>query len=673
MSSSINAASELLINNWALIFSTVTVGGLMAGILLSFFLRHRFPIGTTSNPGTVVLVFVSTFWFAMLNFYIASADIAWDRIAVENEPNVVVKERREALLAERSRTALGSATLSLVGGAAVLLAALYVFRRGTKEIRETRRLEPQSIASFLKSRKLDDILSRATRNVHIVSLTDYVVRTSYAEATGKATSRDVTVSTYVYLPRTLNETALRDYVARFEKYQPAGDEILPQLKRFWGNFTADLPPQALVHGANPEKFDVKFYSETPKGWAIFADVDETVKKAEVIYFFPYLVASRNQDRGGIQLRPESELYHELLRWLRQVQSSTHTPRPEALAEWRQQIERYTRGPSGGETSDQPEESKWADGDRSISHGLGLLFGETERERRIRRRILQITRSCATLAHTQPIYLPIVSWWLDLAVRRNLKSLADFADRHEGKWTLSLKLDAAQIAGRLLAAQMKQLQSGSSYDSATKLRLWRSGNLAYFFEKTEQAIARGARVRRIFVVCEMRVDGAREYQRKSEIDTIVRILRSHLDLASRHPSSNTSDATAGSYEVRVFGWEELEKVGRLTGETPEPICLGDPVGLFRILDGERSQLLKFVSREPDLSEVEFGLVEESDRDVQRFEVMWKASQASPLSAQRIDEIEAQLTQWGEIRRNKAPKGRTKRLVPRSSESPDAEER
>jgi hypothetical protein len=130
------------------------------------------------------------------------------------------------------------------------------------------------------------------------------------------------------------------------------------------------------------------------------------------------------------------------------------------------------------------------------------------------------------------------------VRRNADSLRGLnagGDQH-----FLVPPMGADLADAILAAQMRAMAKGDSYDVISNLSSWKGQQLRELHEEERKAIQfRGARVRRIFNL-------TRRYRSQLKDTEAREILLNHLNNSKDWGVTETQI----SYEVRVLGIEEL---------------------------------------------------------------------------------------------------------------------
>lgn len=314
------------------IILVLTVGSVAGGILL-FINRADFPIATSNNPGTYTLVATWTLCYALLDYKATVSAVRWDTRKGE------LSSADQPLIDSRRTTAYWNLAFRIVGVSAALFAGLYIWHAQAKNIQETKKFEEVSIKAFLDDRVMTDVLSRARKNVYIVSLADVYVRNSHSKDIAEATVNGKQVVSMIYLPVEKDEAAINGYVGYFRLYQPNGNRVMSVLKPMWGTETVGPPYTGTTTTPVPERYHLRFYSDPPRGWGIFIDVSDDMTTAKEIYWFPYFNASRNQDRPGLHFAAPSKLADEIMLWLKSVYDTKSRPADaETIAFWNQKIQ-----------------------------------------------------------------------------------------------------------------------------------------------------------------------------------------------------------------------------------------------------------------------------------------------------------------------------------------------
>jgi len=180
---------------------------------------------------------------------------------------------------------------------------------------------------------------QSARSVYYVGLSDSWVSSNYCDKLVTALQNGVKFAVYLYLPEDTSDASIQDYVGVFRRYTPQGDDYLGQLRGMW--MEPALPrftgrPCASGAGrdtAYMSNYSKSFYSAYPEGWLVAVNVTpESLKDADRLFFFPYLVQAVKMSRPGLCVPKESELFAELLAWLRTVYTSSK-PASEAPTKW----------------------------------------------------------------------------------------------------------------------------------------------------------------------------------------------------------------------------------------------------------------------------------------------------------------------------------------------------
>ena len=81
-------------------------------------------------------------------------------------------------------------------------------------------------------------------------------------------------------------------------------------------------------------------------------------------------------------------------------------------------------------------------------------------------------------------------------------MAALTKKRDKEWEYSMPYTQSQVAGRILATQMKIIhKSGGYYNSISRISFWEEDKLDYFFLKTENAVKAGREVKRVFNLCD----------------------------------------------------------------------------------------------------------------------------------------------------------------------------
>lgn len=281
--------------------------------------------------------------------------------------------------------------------------------------------------------------------------------------------------------------------------------------------------------------------------------------------------------------------------------------------------------------------------QAVSNGLETLLGDDRRALKLKDHILEIVEAGAAIRRTRVEFIAFLTWFIDLGLRENLSDLAKVMSDGRGYGTFKLKVTAVEVVGRVFGTLMKLLGEGSSYDSISRLHIWRSDKFRYYYSKTEKAVGNGVTIRRVFNVCGLKARGSTPEEKEEDVKQIVSALRMHLELNKKYPFEKWVESSSpGYYETRIFGNEELDKIsGDLVKRAAFVRSL---MGFFRIKEAPNKIRRIQFSAAPNtanLTELSYGHFDEDSGDVKMFEQMWEASKDSPLTEDRIRFIEKQL--------------------------------
>ena len=274
---------------------------------------------------------------------------------------------------------------------------------------------------------------------------------------------------------------------------------------------------------------------------------------------------------------------------------------------------------------------------ALDRALDTLLGsDDERVRNsLRKNIKEVVESAHELRKRQTPdtlqYLSVISWLIDNTVTKNAKNLLGMAKGTDEEFHYEVPSSAAEMAGRVLAAQMKMMNkptgtSGDYYDSIANVNHWKGGEFNYYFEKTQRAAKRGVKIRRIFNFNLYETDMERLKQSKldgetisEEYDDIYTVIKRHVDFAKE------SD---GNYQVRFFLNSHIDKVKKDMRHRSKGDIEGACFGLFK--RNSANTIIRFVADTPTLSKMRLGYITANHRDIELFEAIWKvADKQNPL--------------------------------------------
>lgn len=295
------------------------------------------------------------------------------------------------------------------------------------------------------------------------------------------------------------------------------------------------------------------------------------------------------------------------------------------------------------------ELRISEGKQALIRGLENRLGDDARARKLREHLLEVVEASREVGRTEVEFLTFLTWYIDLGLRENLSDLAKIMSDERGRGTFSLKVTAVEVVGRVFGTLMKLLGKGSSYDSISRLHIWRSDKFSYYYDKTKIAVSNGVTIRRVFNVYGLTVRGSTEKERDDDIKQVVDALRMHLELTNKYPFKDYDESKLqGYYETRIFGQEELDSIS--SDELTRANYIRSLMGFFRIKEKNGgTRRIQFAAKQhsPPLTELSYGYFDESSSDVKMFEEMWKASKDSALTEGRIKVIEEQLKSHSRI--------------------------
>jgi len=295
------------------------------------------------------------------------------------------------------------------------------------------------------------------------------------------------------------------------------------------------------------------------------------------------------------------------------------------------------------TNDEIAKMRSAEGWQALEVGLEELLGGDSKKKNLRENIKQIVRSAHTLKQKQTDetaqYLNVLSWLVGESARENAKVLEGLANEELSDWYYRVPSSAAQMAARILGAQMKVMKKGDSYDSVSDLMLWRDKQLQYFFDNVKKAaLEREVKFRRVFNLCNMDLKRYHKERRQdldalqiqNELEEIISIINPHLDLQERCELHAQKDINwTGSYEVKFLTEAHVPKLKALT-KRREIEIKGASFALFKKHNSERIIRFQAEDTTPLLSRMRLGYRTTKDPDVYFFKDIWEiASSENPF--------------------------------------------
>lgn len=277
----------------------------------------------------------------------------------------------------------------------------------------------------------------------------------------------------------------------------------------------------------------------------------------------------------------------------------------------------------------------AKGFDALDYALDTLIGsDDERARnRLRDNIKKIVSSAYELRQLQTEetlqYLNVISWLIDKAATKNAENLVGMAQGTTVEFHYEVPASAAEMAGRILGAQMKVLNrkgSKDSYDSIADISHWSGTEFDYYFERTQHAANRGVKIRRVFNLNLYKKDI--KMLKPSELDgiaiseeynDIAKIIKRHVDFARE---------SHGNYQVRFFLNSHIENVKKILRNRSKNDIAGACFGLFKNADS--STIIRFVADTPTLSKMRLGYIKTDHQDIELFAAIWQvADEENPL--------------------------------------------
>lgn len=252
-----------------------------------------------------------------------------------------------------------------------------------------------------------------------------------------------------------------------------------------------------------------------------------------------------------------------------------------------------------------------------------LLGGDENKSRLRNHISLLVKSAYDLKMKQNAntvqYLNVISWLIGETVVENAKTLVSLSNGTEAEWYYKVPTSSAKMAARILGAHMKVMESGESYDTISDVRIWENSQLKYFTDKTEEAVKRGVKVRRVFNLCTLEIPKYDGEETRRALERVNAIIAEHLELKKK------SD---GNYSVKFFSSDMAHKVQSRTGRRIHDIQ-GANFGLFRNVG--RDRIIRFVVEDVSLSSMRLSYCKAEDPDVLLFEAVWnEATDENPFA-------------------------------------------
>jgi hypothetical protein len=218
---------------------------------------------------------------------------------------------------------------------------------------------------------------------------------------------------------------------------------------------------------------------------------------------------------------------------------------------------------------------------------------------------------------------------------SLSSIVEPGQYHQepGDYHFRVPPTGGQVAGMILAAEMRSLDENDSYDTISHLTAWKHEQLSELHSETNEAVKRGAKVRRVFNL-------VREYDETVTAEEATATLTKHLQDSA---GWSTHQGERG-YEVKVLGQAEFNKVAEKFRQRLRQAHFGIFVhGNERLrVKVERSDLADMIMSQ------HLGMTD-ADRDL--FDDAWRVG--TTLTAESIGKIIDELKR--KMRDDSSPKG------------------
>lgn len=298
-----------------------------------------------------------------------------------------------------------------------------------------------------------------------------------------------------------------------------------------------------------------------------------------------------------------------------------------------------------------EELLVAQGPQALDRALGELIGFDKR--RLPGGARDIAANCTTVImaisnllrtpaegarrRVDEQYASFVSGLLKSVVAKNADALVNLRQKAEVRF--KVPATAAVLADDILAAQMRALKKGDTYEVVSDLGSWRGEQLQDFSDATRSAVESGVVVQRIF-----NLFGDAGDNKLTGID-IGNILHSHLAAMTHWKDPRRR----GRYVAKVFG--TYEKATNLFTQLTEARLATTHFGIFKL---GPAALVQFRVTKDDLSEIMISRdPDEAKEQSQLFATLWEIS--SELSEATI----LRLTKEHEVETGKATERRRDR--------------
>ncbi|HEU4883055.1 MAG TPA: hypothetical protein VFT45_12435 [Longimicrobium sp.] len=226
------------------------------------------------------------------------------------------------------------------------------------------------------------------------------------------------------------------------------------------------------------------------------------------------------------------------------------------------------------------------------------------------------------------YWEYLNWLLNYTTR-HAKRLSDASAQLRlsadsgGEYRIQA-LSAAEITDTILAEQMEKLPPRGKYSIVSDIESWRSQKLKKLHEASKFAVARGVKIRRIFVL-------AREGEFATMGEEARKVLKAHLDIAQEWSVQGT-----GSYQIRVLPLHETEQMPGLVPQFAASL-LKEHFGVFEQPEADHCIRIRVAAQ--DLSDLRIGGLARGSSDLDDFDRLWDV-----LTEVTSDSVDALVTEW-----------------------------
>ncbi|HEV7373699.1 MAG TPA: hypothetical protein VGN95_03205 [Pyrinomonadaceae bacterium] len=226
------------------------------------------------------------------------------------------------------------------------------------------------------------------------------------------------------------------------------------------------------------------------------------------------------------------------------------------------------------------------------------------------------------------YIGFLNYLLTDVVLKNASNLVEIGGIGHKNFHVPL---AAEMADRILTAQISAMGKGHTYDVISDLSSWQNDQLSLFREETKKRVGKKVKVRRVFIILNPHriLDRMVAYDdAASKITAIRKILELHLRDSSEWGMCDGRPR----YKIKVLGTRELETSAKRKYLEDMDISKKH-FGLFNHGDG----IVQFTVTKPDLSDMALStdpnLIED---DLAVFNAVWDHA-STPLTQEWIDQI------------------------------------